>query len=378
MSIGYVDPGNWATDLAAGAYGYRLLWVVLFASVTAMILQIAVVRLATLTGSDLASLASRRGRRGALALGAIFEGAVITADIAEFAGTAIGIRLLLPLPMPAAAAIALLAMAGVFLLNRGQLRGVETTLIVLLAIIAGAVGWQAARFGLLPRSGWADFAPQIPDAGAMLIAVGLIGATVMPHNLFLHSALVAKQNAGRDASERKATGRFYARETIVALGLATVVNLAILAIAAHLGTAGDTFHHAFAVIGSHWSTADSIVFGGALLVSGLASSVSATMSSESVIESFSPVPMPPMLRRAVAAIPATLVLCIADPMRLILWTQTALAFFLPPVLAVLLMELWFHQRGEERLLSTFSIVIAASAGALCVGFDAALIAFALR
>ncbi|MGH7905784.1 MAG: divalent metal cation transporter [Candidatus Binataceae bacterium] len=167
------------------------------------------------------------------------------------------------------------------------------------------------------------FSPSLPDRGAVLIAAGMIGATVMPHNLLLHSALISEER--KRVSERPRRARFYAGETFWALMFATFINAAILIAGARIHGAGDSFRHAFTFISSDSGGAVAALFGVDLMISGLASTVTATLSNDYVVAAFSPIQISPLLRRTLTAAPATLLLMAAKPIELIVWSQAILA-----------------------------------------------------
>jgi manganese transport protein len=241
VSIGYIDPGNWATDLAASADGCRLLWVVLTASAIALILQIGSAQLAVVTGDDLASLISWRWPRASAPLGALFELAVIAIDVA---GIVVGLRLLFHLPITVAALLSVAVVAVIFLFNVGRLRRLELALILMRALVGAGVLWETWRLRPpLTAIAAGAIIPRMPDRAAMLIAIGIVGATVMPHNLFLHSALVKEKCRGESGAARAQHGRFFTIETLLALTSAEAVNAAILIVAANAGASSYAAIH---------------------------------------------------------------------------------------------------------------------------------------
>jgi manganese transport protein len=379
VSIGYIDPGNWATDLAASAYGYRLLWVVLTASIIALILQISSAQLAIVTGDDLASLISRRWPKMAVWLGALFELAIIATDVAEFAGIVVGLRLLFHLPIAVAALLAIAAVAAIFLFNAGRLRRLELVLMLMLCIVSAALIWEIECFRppLAAVAAGALF-PQMPDRAAMLIAIGLIGATVMPHNLFLHSALVKEKCRGESTAVRARRARFFTVETLVALAIATIINAAILIVAVAANPRSSSFASFYAAIHSHAGAIAAIVLGLGLTISGLASSVAATLSSDYVVAAFSPFSIRPIVRRAIGALPAGAVLIAGvNPIALMLWSQAVLALILPSVIVPMLMIM----ASRKIRLAHFSkkwLTALALASVVSIVFDGVLIALMIR
>jgi manganese transport protein len=305
ISIGYVDPGNWATDLAAGAYGYRLLWVLIVAGALALLLQCAVARLGLASGVNLAVAIAERWKRGAPALGLVFAAAIVATDLAEFAGIAVGLQLIFGLPLAIAALVGLLGVMLVFILNAGSLRRLERTLIALLWLVAVAMVFQVRALYLpFEQIGTGLILPALPDHSAILVAIGIVGATVMPHNLFLHSSIIVGNCQHLSANARRQRNHFYASETFWALLLATLINIAIVIVAVANRATGTSFTEAYAQIHHHSGAFAALMFGGALAVAGLAASVTATWSADYVVSAFSPVRISPVMRRAATAIPA--------------------------------------------------------------------------
>lgn len=379
ISIGYIDPGNWATDLAAGAYGYRLLWVLIVASALALLLQCAVAHLALASGEDLATMIAQRWRTAAPVLGVAFAAAIVATDFAEFAGIAVGLQLIFGLPLAAAAFIGLLGVTLVFLLGSGSLRKLQRTLIGLLWFVAAILVSQL--YGLHPsiqQIASGAVVPLLPGHGAMLVAVGLIGATVMPHNLFLHSSLIVGDCRNLSENGRRERGRFYAGETFWALLIATLMNGAIVVVAVANKAAGNSLGEAFLQIRLHAGSSSALMFGGALAVSGLAASVTATWSADYVVSAFSTIWISPLLRRAAAAIPACALLAWGiDPLKLIIGSQIALALVLPVVIVPLVLLMMSRRFGVSRFSRPW-LIASGFAAALCVSFDLALLGFFLR
>ncbi len=364
VSIGYIDPGNWATDLAAGAYGFQLLWVVLAAG------AIALARVALVTGEDLATDAGE----AAPVLGLLFELAIIATDLAEFAGIVIGLQLVFRVPMMVAVGVGLLAVGAIFLVNSGYLRALQRSLVAMLSLVAAIVLcqlWQTHPSLFAIASG--ALTPRLPDRAAILVIVGLIGATVMPHNLFLHSALIKESCKDLPADERQQRSSSYCGETVSALLLATLVNGGILIVGANFKGAGGSFELAFGIIRAHTGATMALLFGAALTVSGLASSVTATLSNDYVLSAFSPIRTSPLFRRALAVVPAAVALGSGvDPLKMMLWSQAILAIILPSVVVPLIIIM--AKMPTPRVASSRRwIAASALAAAVCIAFDTALI-----
>ncbi len=345
-SIAYMDPGNFATNIQAGSqYGYTLLWVVVVANAVAMLFQALSAKLGIVTGRNLAELCRERFPRPAvLAMWAVSESAAMATDLAEFLGGAIGLSLLLRLPLLAGMAVTGVITYAVLMLQRRGFRAIELVVGGLVALIAlcylvemlvAPVAWgQVALHSVLPA---------LPDAGAVTVAVGIIGATVMPHALYLHSGLTQNRTATRDDAERRALLRFSNREVVVALTLAGLVNMAMLTMAA------SAFHHGHAdvvEIGSAYATLTPLLGAGAaamfllsLLASGVSSSVVGTLAGQMIMQGFTGRRIPVWIRRLATMAPAFVVVALGvDSTRALVLSQVALSFALPvPMVALVLL-----------------------------------------
>jgi manganese transport protein len=341
---------------------------VILANAIAVVLQVAVSELTIATGQDLATLIAQRWPRASGAFWTVFQGAAIATDVAEFSGIVLGVQLLLHWSLIASVIAGLGIVAAILTLTDRTSKGLEYALIAALGIVSlGCLyeipimhpAWDAVLHGAT--------VPRIPDAGALVILVGIIGATVMPHNLFLHSSLVLKNCAGVDDDERKSRRRFFTRETLVALNVAAVINAAILIVGAALHGAGGSFQGAFAKLVPIGAGA-AVVFSGALLVSGIAASTTATVSGDYIFAAFSSLRISPTVRRAITIVPAAFVIAtgVSIP-SLLIWSQVALALVLPAALIPLVVIM----RGRcGRKLTVSTSVMAA----VCVLFDAIMLA----
>jgi manganese transport protein len=317
VSVGYMDPGNWGTDLAGGAkYNYALLWVILASNLMAILLQTLCARLGLVTGRDLAqSCRDYYKKPAAIALWLLCEIAIVACDLAEVIGSAVALNLLFHIPLVVGVLITGLDVLVLLGLMKFGFRKIE-------AIIMTLVGSIAACFVLLifkSHPDWSGVAhglvtPVLPDKEALLISLGILGATVMPHNLYLHSSIVQTRAHNRDTPKgmRQAVGSATA-DTVIALGLAFFVNAAILIVAAaafhasgHHDVAGlETAHELLTpILGGASATAFAI----ALLASGQSSTITGTLAGQIVMEGFLNIRIAPWLRRMVtrglAIIPA--------------------------------------------------------------------------
>ena len=362
ISVGYMDPGNWATDIAGGAkFGYTLLSVILLSNLMAILLQALACRLGIVTGRDLAQACRDSFSRPVnLTLWVACEVAIIACDLAEVIGTAIALQLLFGLPLVAGALItALDAFLLLWLMNRG-FRFLEAFVMALLLVIAVCFGIQivaaapsmhAVLAGLLPS-------PAIVTNPEMLyVAIGIIGATVMPHNLYLHSSIVQTRAYARDEAGKKDAIRFATTDSTIALMLALFVNAAILIVAA--AAFHGTGHQDVAEIGQAYELLSpvlglgiaSTLFAVALLASGLNSTVTATLAGQIVMEGFLRLTIPPwarrLLTRALAIVPVVVVTWVygdSGTAQLLVLSQVVLSMQLPFAVVPLI---WFvSDRGR--------------------------------
>ena len=362
ISVGYMDPGNWATDIEAGSrFGYALLFVVVLSGAAALFLQIRAARLGIVTGRDLAQLSRARnpGWAGdALWLSA--ELAIVACDIAEVLGAALALKLLFHLPLWAGVLLTGLDTLLVLALQGQGMRRLEAIVLALVAMIALAFMIELAFFppdlAAAARGLWPGNAP-MGDARALLLAVGIVGATVMPHNLYLHSAIVQTRPA---ADDPRATVRAATIDIARALGLATLVNAAILIVAAAAfhGLRGPVteIDQAYRLLIPLAGGAAATIFGVALLASGQSSTITGTLAGLVIWEGFRGRTMAPWKRRAItralALLPALAgVLWLGDGSvgRLLVWTQVALSLQLPFAMGPML-----RFTGDRRLMGALA------------------------
>ncbi len=355
VSVGYMDPGNWATSIAGGAsFGYTLLVIALMSNIMAIILQSLCARLAVASGRDLAQACRDAFPKPvALVLWVFAEIAIIATDIAEVVGTAIGLNLLFGIPLELGVIITALDVFLVLLLQRLGFRWVEAFIMGLLAIIFACffiqIGMADPEWGAVIR-GFAPTTEIVRDPDMLYLALGIIGATVMPHNLYLHSGIVQTRAFGKSEAEKRQALTYATIDSTVALMLALLVNASILILAA------ATFHTAGHVHVNDLTQAHGMLeplvgsllapklFAVALLCCGLSSTVTATLAGQIVMEGFLNIRLPAWLRRLftrmVAIVPAALVTLYygseGTGMLLIL-SQVILAFQLPFAIVPLVM-----------------------------------------
>ncbi|MCB1433668.1 MAG: Nramp family divalent metal transporter [Alphaproteobacteria bacterium] len=355
VAVGYMDPGNWATSIAGGAqFGYMLLTVAMMSNIMAIILQSLCARLAIGSGRDLAQACrDAYPRTVSWILWAFAEIAIIATDVAEVVGTAIGLNLLFGIPLELGVVITALDVFLILWLQKLGFRWVEAFIIALLAIIFACFFIQIA----LADPEWGavilGFAPTVDivrDPNMLYLALGIIGATVMPHNLYLHSGIVQTRDYGKSLPERREALRFATWDSTVALMFALLVNASILILAAATFHRGG--HTTVAEIGDAHAMLAPLVgsllapklFAIALLCCGLNSTVTATMAGQIVMEGFLDIKLPAWLRRLItrmiAIIPAAAVTIYygsAGTGTLLILSQVILAFQLPFAIVPLVM-----------------------------------------
>ncbi len=316
VSVGYMDPGNWATDIAAGSkFGYALIWVLLMSNIMAVLLQSLSARLGIVTGMDLAQACRAMfDRRVSWVLWVLAEIAIAACDLAEVLGSAIGLQLLFHIPLLVGVVItAFDALLLLFLQSKGM-RLMEAFIVALITTIGVCLGIEI----ILSRPEWghlaAGFVPSLPGGSALYLAIGILGATVMPHNLYLHSALVQSRRIARVPAGIRSGIRFNVLDSMVALNGAFFVNAALLVMAAatfyraglhEVAEIQDAYRLLEPLLGAAIAP---VVFAVALIASGQSSTITGTLAGQIVMEGFVHIRLRPMVRRlltrAVAIIPA--------------------------------------------------------------------------
>jgi len=344
-SIAYMDPGNFATNIQAGAkYGYTLLWVVLLANLIAMLFQALSAKLGIVTGRNLAELCRDQFPKSVvMGMWAISEIAAMATDLAEFLGGAIGLALLFKMPLLAGMGVTAVITYGILMFESRGFRPVELIIGGLVGIIAlcylievfiAHVDWAAAAYHSLR--------PEIPDAEALLISVGIIGATVMPHAIYLHSGLTQERTPGLNLDQRRLLVRFSNREVIVALALAGLVNMAMVMMASSAFHAGhpdvaeiETAYHTLAPLLGIGAAG---IFLLSLIASGVSSSVVGTMAGQMIMQGFVGFRIPIWLRRVITMAPAFVVVAYGvNATQALVVSQVVLSIALPlPMIALLL------------------------------------------
>ncbi|WP_456237876.1 Nramp family divalent metal transporter [Mangrovicoccus ximenensis] len=372
-SVAYMDPGNYATNIQAGAgYGYQLLWVVLLANLIAMLFQALSARLGIVTGRNLAELSRDRLPKPLVwVMWAVSEVAAMATDLAEFLGGAIGLSLLFGLPLLAGMAVTAIVTYGLLMFEGRGFRPMELIIGAMVGVIGlcylaemliAPVDWPAAAAGLVT--------PAMPDSAALTIAVGIIGATVMPHAIYLHSGLTQARARPRDLAERRKLVSYSNTEVVCALAVAGMINMAMVIMAASAFHRG---HSEVAEIETAYHTLTPLLGGAAavafltsLIASGVSSSVVGTMAGQMIMQGFLRFRVPIWLRRAVTMVPAfAVVLAGANATQALVMSQVVLSIALPvPMLALLAFVGRQDVMGE--LAVKRPVLVAAGGGAVLV------------
>jgi manganese transport protein len=344
-SVAYVDPGNFATNIQGGAkYGYLLLWVVLAANLIAMLIQYLSAKLGIVTERNLPEVVRQRFPRAVTwGMWIQAEAMAMSTDIAEFLGAALGLNLLFGVPLFTAGLITgVIAFAILELQTRG-FRRFELAITALLGIIFAGFLYETLRIGPSAHASLQGLLPGLSGTGSLYLAVGIVGATVMPHVIYLHSALTNGRMPCRNDRERSRVLRFERLDVIIALGLAGLVNMAMLAVAAKLfhtpALSGlSTIQDAHAQIGHLVGGGAALAFAVALLASGASSSSVGTYAGQVVMGGFLGVRIPLFLRRAITMLPALVVLAVGmNPTNALVLSQVVLSFGIPLALIPLVM-----------------------------------------
>ncbi len=359
-AIAYVDPGNFATNMAAGSgYGYLLLWVILAANLIGIFVQSMSAKLGIASGMSLPEACrERHSKPVVIGLWLVAEFVAMATDLAEFVGAAIALNLLFGLPLLPAALVTAVGSFGILALQtRGGFRHLEAVITGLLGIIilgflvqlimAGPDGVQIAR-GLV--------VPGFDGTESILLAAGILGATVMPHVIYLHSALTKPRAAGRSEAERAQLIRFERIDVVIAMAIAGAVNMSMLIVAAAVFherglTNVVDLDQVHALLGSFLSPAAAFLFALALLASGVSSSSVGTLAGQIIMEGFIHRRIPLFLRRLITMAPAIVIIAIGvNPTRALILSQVILSFGIPFALIPLVLA-----SRDRRIMGRFAI-----------------------
>ncbi len=336
-AIAYVDPGNFATNIQGGAqFGYLLLWVVLAANLMAMLIQYLSAKLGIVTDRNLPELCRERYPRAvSWGLWGQAELMAMSTDIAEFLGAALGLNLLFHVPLLVAGVMTGFIAFGILELQRHGYRRFEVAITALLGIILLGFLYETLKIGPSASGSVQGLLPHLRGSDSLYLAVGIIGATVMPHAIYLHSALTQGRMPVRDDAERGRVLRFERTDVLIALGLAGLVNMAMLAVAAKLfystgHTSVSTIEEAHAGFENLVGGSAALAFAVALFASGASSSSVGTYSGQVVMAGFVNLRVPLLLRRLITMIPALIVLALGvSPTSALVLSQVVLSFGIP-------------------------------------------------
>jgi len=391
VAVGYMDPGNWATDIGGGSkFGYTLLSVILISNLMAMFLQALSAKLGIATGRDLAQACREHySHRTGLFLWVVCEIAIAACDLAEVLGSAVALKLLFGLPLLAGVLITAFDVLIVLALQGRGFRLVEAFVVTLIASIAACFAyeiffahplWREAAMGFIPR------AEILRNREMLYIAIGILGATVMPHNLYLHSSIVQTRAFGSSTRDRREAVRYAIFDSTLALGFALFINAAILVLGAaafhtrglhNVAEIADAYKLLSPVLGASLA---STLFACALLASGQNSTLTGTLAGQIVMEGFLDIRLKPWLRRlitrSIAIIPAALVIGFAGENKvtsLLILSQVILSFQLPFAVIPLIQFTGDRSRMGEFVNSRFTTVVAWVVAAAILFFNGELV-----
>jgi manganese transport protein len=391
VAVGYMDPGNWATDIGGGSkFGYTLLSVVLISNLMAMFLQALSAKLGIASGRDLAQACREHySQRTGIFLWVVCEIAIAACDLAEVLGSAVALKLLFGLPLLAGVLITAFDVLIVLALQGRGFRLIEAFVVTLIASIAACFAyeiffaqplWREAAIGFLPR------AEILRNREMLYIAIGILGATVMPHNLYLHSSIVQTRAFGASTRDRREAIRYAVFDSTLALGFALFINAAILVLGAaafhtrglnNVGEIADAYKLLSPVLGASLA---STLFACALLASGQNSTLTGTLAGQIVMEGFLDIRLKPWLRRlitrSIAIIPAALVIGIAGENKvtsLLILSQVILSFQLPFAVIPLIQFTSSRAKMGEFVNSRITIIVAWVVAAAILFFNGELL-----
>src|SRR5215472_4023312 len=367
--VAYIDPGNFATNIAGGsAFGYNLLWVIALANLMAMLLQTMSAKLGLATGQNLAELSRQEFRKPVVyGMWVVSEVAAMATDLAEFLGASIAINLLFGVPLVYATLITGVATYLILQLERNGFRPLEALITALVGVIAACYVIET----FFSRPNWSQVArhvtvPWLGGTQSILFSVGIIGATVMPHVIYLHSSLTQQRIVPRSEQEARRIFRLSIPDVVIAMGLAGLINMAMLYMAA------ATFHAhgrsnvadittAYQTLTPLLGGAASIVFAISLLASGLSSSTVGTMAGKVVMQGFVGFTIPIWIRRLVTMIPAVLVVMLGfNPTSTLVISQVVLCFVLPlPVITLIMFTRRRDMMGAlvNKAITTWAAIV---------------------
>ncbi len=344
--VAYIDPGNFATNIQGGAeFGYLLVWVIIASNLMAMLIQTLSAKLGIATGRNLAEVCREQfSTPVVMGMWVLSEVVAMATDLAEFLGAAVGFNLLFHIPLLLAGVLTGITTFIILGLESRGFRHLEAVITALVGVVAGSYLIET----FLDRPNWAQIGyhavvPQFAGTNSVILAVGILGATVMPHVIFLHSSLTQKRVIARGTKERRRLFRFELIDVIIAMTLAGLVNLFMLVMASatffsHGLTDVATINDAYRTLQPLLGSAASVIFAVSLLASGLSSSTVGTMAGQVVMQGFLQRQIPVWLRRLVTMLPALIVIALnIDPTSTLVVSQVILSFGIPFALIPLVM-----------------------------------------
>ncbi|MEN0587297.1 Nramp family divalent metal transporter [Kurthia gibsonii] len=332
-AVAYIDPGNFATNITAGSeYGYLLLWVIVVSNLMAVLIQSLSAKLGIATGRNLPEVARDNfSKKTSIMLWIQAEIVIIATDLAEFIGAALGLYLVFKIPMLPAALITAVAAFGILELQRRGVRTFEAIVSGMVMMVVMAFAFQTFLADPKPTEVLSGLFPSFDGVGSILLATGILGATVMPHAIYLHSSLTQSRVIGRSEAEKKKIFKFEFFDIIIAMVIAGAINISMLVIAAALfhkrGMDVSDLDVAYHELGSLIGPTAAVSFGLGLLIAGLASSAVGTMSGDVVMQGFINRRIPLYLRRAITMAPPILIIALGlNATVALVWSQVILSF----------------------------------------------------
>lgn len=332
-AVAYIDPGNFATNITAGSeYGYLLLWVIVVSNLMAVLIQSLSAKLGIATGRNLPEVARDNfSKKTSIMLWIQAEIVIIATDLAEFIGAALGLYLVFKIPMLPAALITAVAAFGILELQRRGVRTFEAIVSGMVMMVVMAFAFQTFLANPKPTEVLSGIFPSFDGVGSILLATGILGATVMPHAIYLHSSLTQSRVIGRSEAEKKKIFKFEFFDIVIAMVIAGAINISMLVIAAALfhkrGMDVSDLDVAYHELGSLIGPTAAVSFGLGLLIAGLASSAVGTMSGDVVMQGFINRRIPLYLRRAITMAPPILIIALGlNATVALVWSQVILSF----------------------------------------------------
>ncbi|MED4073179.1 Nramp family divalent metal transporter [Priestia endophytica] len=376
-AIAYIDPGNFATNISAGSqYGYLLLWVILFSNIMALLIQTLSAKLGIATGKNLPEVASERFSKWvSIGLWIQAELVIMATDLAEFIGAALGFNLLFHIPLLPSACIAAVGSFLILELQRRGVRRLEAGITSLLFMVA--LSFVIEVFYAKPEPGGVMhglFVPGLEGMNSLLLAVGILGATVMPHAIYLHSGLTQKRVVGKSEAERKKIFQFEFVDIVIAMVIAGAVNASMLIVAAALffknGLHVEDIDVAYTELGNLVGPAAAVFFGIGLLIAGLSSSSVGTMAGDMVMQGFIKKRIPLYVRRFVTIVPPIVIIALGiNPTKALVISQVILSFGIGFALVPLIMFTSNKKLMGSLVNRRITTIVAWGVAALVIGLN---------